>query len=85
MRMLGKSGKMAKFVVQADGKNFEACLFRKYEEFISALESKYGSEVIEELKEGKCQTPVLMNIIYYPDINEYQGRRTLQFIINDFN
>jgi hypothetical protein len=28
---------------------------------------------------------MIIDIIYYPDINEYNGRRSIQYMVKDFN
>lgn len=38
-----------------------------------------GDRFLEELGERR-----VIDIIYYPDINEYRGRRTVQVIIREY-
>lgn len=38
-----------------------------------------GDHFLEELGNQK-----IMDVVYYPDINEYNGRRTLQIIIREY-
>ena len=38
-----------------------------------------GDRFLEELGEKK-----MMDVVYYPDVNEYNGRRTLQIVIREY-
>lgn len=82
---MGKNGNMARFLVACeDSKRYQAVLFRNLDNFEKAVDEKYGQGTAEELRSGRCTKKVLMDVIYYPSINEYMGRRSLQFILQDF-
>ena len=83
-KMMGKNNDMARFRAKTpSGRSVELLLFRNTDSFFEKMDSKYGEGTAERLKEGSVQN-VLMDIIYYPSVNEYQGSRSIQFIINDF-
>lgn len=84
LKMMGAGNDMAKFSARTDdGYKAQLVLFRNAQAMLKSIDDKYGPGTSEKLKEGKAGG-VLMDIIYYPSINEYQGRKTLQFIIGDY-
>ena len=84
LKMMGAGNDMAKFSARTDdGYKAQLVLFRNAQAMLKSIDDKYGPGICEKLKEGK-EGGVLMDIIYYPSINEYQGRKTLQFIIGDY-
>ena len=83
-KMIGKNNDMARFKAKTpSGRGVELLLFRNTDVFFERMDSKYGEGTAKRLKDGAVQN-VLMDIIYYPSVNEYQGSRSIQFIINDF-
>lgn len=80
---MGKNGEMARFTVRTESNvNAEMVLFRRLDSFIKLIEEKYGPGEAKQLFEGRGS--VTMDVIYYPSINEFRGRRSIQYIINDF-
>lgn len=78
------SGKVGKYTVEdTDGKIAELTLFRRNEELRSMLEAKYGKDKVDNLYKGGA-SGITISAAYYPNFNEYNGRRTVQFIVNDF-
>lgn len=70
-------------VRSSDGVYSELVLFRNLDRLFETIDAKYGAGTSEELLNHKCNG-IKMDIIYYPAINEYQGRRSIQFILNDY-
>ena len=58
-------------------------VFRNANDMLFAIEKKYGSNALKELMESRAKG-ILMDVIYYPSINEYQGRKTIQFVVGDY-
>ena len=86
MRIMGKNSNMAKFVAEdEEGNRFSLILFRHLEQFLEDVERKYGKKAVMELQNQKSRGNILMNIIYYPSINEYMGKQEIQFIIQNWN
>jgi len=87
-RVMGKNADMAKFKVTDDNNTgiYELVLFGGLDKMKSVMEEKYGVAEVKKLFSGaNCEDSVIrMNIIYYPDINEYRGKRSLQFVIQDY-
>ena len=68
-RVLGKNRNILKlFVSDVHGTKMEALYFGDVERCLETIEKKNGR----------------MNLTYYPDINEYMGRKTPQIIIQNY-
>lgn len=65
-----------------DGIISELTLFRRNDELKAYLSEKYGSEAV--MKAYRGQGEVAVSVAYYPKWNEYQGRKTVQLIIEDY-
>lgn len=82
-REMGKTGEMARFSVMTEaGYRTEMVMFRRLDSFVKCLDEKYGPDAAKSLFEGRGN--YAMDIIYYPSVNEFRGKRNIQFIINDF-
>lgn len=83
-RILGKNANVLKLqVANATGCTMEALYFGIPDNILSYLTDKYGKNEVQELLWGKVNQ-IEMDLTYYPSINEYQGRRTLQIVIKNF-
>lgn len=83
-RILGKNRNVLKFeVCDTKGTYIDAMFFGDPEEFFGYLSEKYGMNSKERLLNG-CTPGMLMDITYYPGINEYMGRKSLQIVIKDY-
>lgn len=83
-RILGKNANVLKLqVANATGCTMEALYFGIPDNILSYLTDKYGKNEVQKLLWGKVNQ-IEMDLIYYPSINEYQGRRTLQIVIKNF-
>ena len=70
---VGKSGQVVKMtLLDGDGRAIEAVLFNGGEELKAELQEKYG---------GRLDRASL-NVIYSAGVNEYNGVKTLQMIVN---
>ena len=83
-RILGKNANVLKLqVANATGCTMEALSFGIPDTILSYLADKYGRTEVQKLLWGKVNQ-IEMDLTYYPSINEYQGRRTLQIVIKNF-
>ena len=83
-RILGKNANVLKLqVANATGCTMEALYFGIPDNILSYLTDKYGKNEVRKLLWGKVNQ-IEMDLTYYPSINEYQGRRTLQIVIKNF-
>ena len=83
-RVLGKNANVLKLqVANRAGCTMEALYFGIPDNILSYLTDKYGKDEVQKLLWGKVNR-IEMDLTYYPSINEYQGRRTLQIVIKNF-
>ena len=82
--LLGDQGKVLKMeLVAPTGHMFQGICFNKSQEFLSFIKEKYGSEEVKKLTRG-IANDVDLKIIFYPNINTYNGRTTLQIVVQSF-
>lgn len=80
-RILGRNTKIVKLqVMNQAGCRMEALYFGSPDYFQEYLTEKYGSAEVQNLFWGKVNS-IRLDVTYYPSINEYQGRRTLQIVL----
>lgn len=83
-RVLGKNRNVVKLTcLRNDGLQMDGLCFMDAEIFKARMEEKFGEIETELLFQGKAQHSVL-NLLYYPSLNEWMGRQTMQITINDF-
>ena len=61
----------------------DAMYFSDVESFLDDLSNKFGEDEVDKMFKN-LENNIQFNIIYYPNINEYNGRRNLQIIINNY-
>lgn len=82
--LLGKSYKILKLQMRKDNKSrIEAVYFGDIEKMQCYLENKFGKGELEKAFRGETND-IKLDIVYYPSINEYNGRRTVQIVIQDY-
>lgn len=85
MRIMGKTGDMAKFSVEDEQKNrYSLILFRNLDRFLKDVEQKYGEDVFHAFISQNRNSGVKMHVIYYPSVNEYMGRREIQYVMQSW-
>lgn len=84
-RAIGKEKNMLRLTVKSADSNasYTAMLFRGYDLFASCVDEKYGVGTFEDLLAG-TRSYIVMDFIFYPSINEYNGMEDVQIIINHF-
>lgn len=84
MRILGKEGNVLKFdFISEQGTLITGICFNKTQEFIQFVNEKFGNDEIKKASRGKNNN-ILINVVYYPTVNVYNGRSTLQMIVDRF-
>ena len=83
IRIIGRN----RNVVRMKGKDSTGALldlirFDDGDAFLEGLRSKKGTFNVNELLRGRGN--VTIDMVYYPDINSYQGRESLQYVVKDF-
>ena len=84
MYFMGKEKNFMKFRFKCGNYGYvEGINFDKYDIFKEDFISKYGEErFLKLLDDGYCDFK--MDLIYYPTINEFNGRRSIQLSIKNF-
>lgn len=84
LSFVGKSTRYVKLQVEDRfHRRMDAMYFGDADCFVEDLENKYGEEEMKRLYQGKGEHAVF-SVIYYPGINEYNGNRTLQIVIQNY-
>ncbi|MCC8047159.1 MAG: DHHA1 domain-containing protein [Clostridiales bacterium] len=83
-RIIGRNKNTIKMRVQnRQGYGMDALYFGDPEPFQTYLREKYGETEVQNLFWGRSNR-VRMDFTYYPSINEYMGRTSLQIIIKNY-
>ena len=83
-RILGKNRNVLKLQVQdVNGCRIEAMLFHHADDFLGKMEEQYGKTEVEALLKGRGRQ-IRISMTYYPDINEYMGKKTPQIVVTHY-
>lgn len=83
IRILGKNQNVCKMQVKsADSPVMPALYFGEPEQLLSFLEEKFGSRALAQALAGMGSMRV--SLAYYPEINRYNGRETIQIVVKNF-
>ena len=80
---IGKDRNMLKLQLLCGNGCMDALYFGDAEEFLDYYRQKYGDEQVRALFCGQPQQ-IRFAFIYYPQLNRYQGRSTLQIVITHY-
>ena len=83
-RIMGKNKNCGKYrVSDGDNNTYDMMYFGDMDKWHDFLREKYGQDAVDDLYSGyACNMKV--SIAYYPDINSYQGRESIQIVMNDY-
>ena len=85
--IMGKNKNMARFdVLDEKGQRFNMVCFRNLDKLMEYLKQKVGKEKTEQLFAGGLTAgeAVMLDVIYYPSINEFRGKTSVQYIMQDY-
>ena len=85
--IMGKNKNMARFdVLDEKGLRFNVVCFRNLDKLTEYLKQKAGKEKTERLFAGGLTAgeAVMLDVIYYPSINEFRGKASVQYILQDY-
>lgn len=83
-RLMGKNGKVLKCLVADErGYQIEAIYFGDTGRMLGDLQEQFGEKQVELFMKGR-DNHIKLTIAYYPDINEYKGKKTLQLVITNY-
>lgn len=84
IRVLGKNRNVCKMQVKsADSQVIPAVYFGEVESFLDFLEKKYGKQALAQAMEGG-QSGMTVSFVYYPEIDSYNGRETIQIVVKNY-
>lgn len=82
--ILGKNRNVLKLKLKTlRGKVIDAIYFGDIEEFEEAIAEKYSREELQKLYDG-VYNDVKIDLVFYPNINEYNGNVTIQVVIQNY-
>ena len=82
--IIGKNKNVFKGMVQnQDGDRIEAIYFGDVDDFTEYLVEEYGQEQYEKMFHGDANT-IDIGFTYYPSVNEFRGRKTMQIVIQNY-
>lgn len=85
--IMGKNKNMARFdVLDENNRRFQMVCFRNLDKLTEYLNQKAGKERTERLFAGglRPEEAAVLDVVYYPGINEFRGKRTIQFLLQDY-
>ena len=83
-KVLGKNRNVLKMLVKdSAGNRMDAIYFGDIERFGGFLQEK-GYVLSEEGALSASEASKALAFVYYPDVNEYQGRKTLQMVVGGY-
>lgn len=83
-KILGKNRNVGKYIIKdAQGIEYDMIYFGDLEKWHDAIQSAYGSEELDKLYH-KGSVIITIHMIYYPDINVYRNKESLQIVMQDF-
>lgn len=85
-KKLGKGKKVGKYrIADENGRTYEMIYFGDGERLDGFLTERYGEKAVAELYgRGVTEGTILISMAYYPDINCFGGRETIQIIMQDY-
>ncbi len=84
-RILGKNKNCGKYRVSDDsGKIFEMMYFGDLESFNGFLNESFGDGAADDLYNGYTDGSMMIKVAYYPNINSYMGKNTIQMVMSDY-
>ncbi len=82
--IFGKNRNVCRMQVQSQGGTvMSAVYFGQTDEFLDFLGKKYGNDAVQQAISGKG-TDMVVSFIYYPEINVYNGKESLQIIVKNY-
>ncbi|SFR69078.1 single-stranded-DNA-specific exonuclease RecJ [Anaeromicropila populeti] len=84
-RLIGKDNSMLRLSVKTKSSSnlYSAMLFQGLDRFEEIVGEKYGKNAMEQILKGNAKN-ILLDLVFYPDVNEYNGKETVQIIIQHF-
>ena len=83
-RILGKNSNVGKYrICDEFGNEFDMMYFGDLEKWHAFLDEAFSKDAREQLYQAGSRD-IVIQIIYYPDINVYRGKESLQIVMQDY-
>ena len=83
-RIFGKNGNVLKLtLVDGEGNVTYGIGFNITEDFLDMIELVYGGVQKENMLQGRANN-IDVSLTFYPEVNEYNGRKNVQLVIQNF-
>lgn len=82
-KIMGKENKVVKLTLESEDGYICEGIYFDVEEFANNIVEWFGQEEYDKLLHGWLNN-VVLNVVYYPSINEYNGNRTIQMQIKRY-
>lgn len=83
-KVLGKNKNVIKLqLLDENNRIIEGMIFNGVEDFENVIVNNYGSQELEKLY-SNLENSIKLDLVFYPNINEFMGRTTLQIIIESY-
>ena len=85
-RKMGKNRNVGKYrIADEEGRSYEMIYFGDLEEFDGFLSLRYGEDMLQALYEGSLRPGrAVISMAYYPEINSFAGRESLQMVMQHY-
>lgn len=82
--VLGKNKNVMKLLLRdpQGGRKEAICFSYPPADFEQEITERYGERELDAMKRGAANK-VRLNLVFYPDINEFRGRRTIQLVVTN--
>lgn len=82
-RVLGKNGNVLKLVLQNEQGGICDAIYFEVEEFLENIRNWFGADECDQMLHGWLNQ-VILDIAYFPTINEYNGAQSIQLRIKEY-
>jgi len=82
-RRIGKNKEYLSLVFDEKGKNLDSVYFGSADKFDDFIRQNFGSENLDLLY--SCNSNIIINILYKPVINVWNGKTSIQIQLKDYN
>ncbi|MBO5031710.1 MAG: single-stranded-DNA-specific exonuclease RecJ [Lachnospiraceae bacterium] len=80
-KILGANRNVGKYTVEDENqRSYELIYFGDIEGFNAYMEQRFGKKAVNLLYQTRTDD-IVLSVVYYPDINEFRGNKTLQMVM----
>lgn len=84
-RILGKNQNVLRMRIKSShGTLMDAIYFGDIREFQEYAAGKFSSKAVDDLFRGTETSGIVMSFVYYPEINSFNGKESLQIVVKNY-